>query len=70
MACNAGGDAVCRWGVVEVELRASNCEDKAANENLKRHKILSTVGLSLLLILVSLTHDKSIACFKFGWFGG
>ena len=39
-----------RWGVVEVELRASNCEDKAANENLKRHKILSTVGLSLLLI--------------------
>jgi hypothetical protein len=41
-----------RWGVVEVELRASNRQDKAANENLKRHKILTTVGLSLLLILV------------------
>ena len=37
---------------MEVELRASNRQDKAANENLKRHKILTTVGLSLLLILV------------------
>jgi hypothetical protein len=47
-------EMLCADGGLEVELRASNCEDKAANENLKRHKILSTVGLSLLLILVSL----------------